>query len=105
MEHIDGQDIATISQHPGRMTVTGELGDQLFGSDLMQAAFYDQDHPRVLGRPDLRHFAKGLDAPWQVSNEGGREGGEPCALSACACVLLRVCVTACVLLLVLLLLL
>ena len=64
-ERIGGRDIAALAARPDRLTVTGELGDQLFGSDLMRAAFYGPNDENVQLSPDLRHFAKGLDAPWQ----------------------------------------
>eukprot|EP01062_Namystynia_karyoxenos_P048750 TRINITY_DN37230_c0_g1_i1.p1 TRINITY_DN37230_c0_g1~~TRINITY_DN37230_c0_g1_i1.p1 ORF type:complete len:603 (+),score=132.28 TRINITY_DN37230_c0_g1_i1:75-1883(+) len=44
-----------------RLYVTGECGDQLFGSDMMQHAFAEHKD-----QPHLRPFAElGLDAPWE----------------------------------------
>lgn len=50
-----------------RLTVTGELGDQIFGSARMRGAFqppWNSRHP-VSGEPSTNYFAAGLDAPWE----------------------------------------
>jgi len=56
VSHNDGQQIDLTSVH-----ITGEIGDQIFGSDYLQACFNGGGR-NFIGK---KHFDGNIDAPWQ----------------------------------------
>ncbi|CAL1172616.1 unnamed protein product [Cladocopium goreaui] len=54
----DSEEVTALWEGPAsRLTVTGECGDQIFGSQLLEAAFVKSELRAI--------FELGLDAPWQ----------------------------------------
>ena len=83
-ERLDNQSLASVARRTDRLSVTGELGDQLFGSDRCYAAFVPvwppppqilpeadtgsflpQQQPSYAKPPNPNWFTAGLHAPWQ----------------------------------------
>lgn len=56
----EGEDISEVMSHD-RLTITGECGDQIFVSQLMEAAFVTP----TAGGPPHKLYERGLDAPWK----------------------------------------
>ncbi|CAE7240373.1 unnamed protein product [Symbiodinium pilosum] len=54
----DAEEVSKLWEAPSsRMTITGECGDQIFGSQLLEAAFVKSELTAL--------YEHGLDAPWQ----------------------------------------
>ncbi|CAK9113172.1 Myb-like domain-containing protein [Durusdinium trenchii] len=54
----DSEEVTALWEGPAsRLTVTGECGDQIFGSQLLEAAFVKSELHAI--------YEQGLDAPWQ----------------------------------------